>query len=243
MFFFISLYMQQVLGYSAIKAGLSYLPLALTIIISAGIASQLTTRVGFKPVLAAGMAFIAAGLVWFSQVSVGGSFAADILGPSLLAAVGLGFAFVPQTIAAVAGVRDHEAGLASGLINTSQQVGGALGLAVLATIANTRTDDLLRRRRRAGDGAHRGLPVRLPGRRRDRDPRPDRGPDPDPQPRQPRPRRDRAQPALRERRRSPRLTDAALLRRLRALRHLAARRARRSRRRRSAAKVLWVGPW
>ena len=142
MFFFISLYMQQVLGYSAIKAGLSYLPLALTIIVSAGIASQLTTRVGFKPVLATGMALIAAGLVWFSQVSVGGGFLTDILGPSLLAAVGLGFAFVPQTIAAVAGVRDREAGLASGLINTSQQVGGALGLAVLATIANTRTDDL-----------------------------------------------------------------------------------------------------
>jgi EmrB/QacA subfamily drug resistance transporter len=142
MFFFISLYMQQVLGYSAIKAGLSYLPLALTIIVAAGIASQLTTRFGFKPVLAAGMALIAAGLAWFSQVSVGGGFASDILGPSLLAAVGLGFAFVPQTIAAVAGVRDHEAGLASGLINTSQQVGGALGLAVLATIANTRTGDL-----------------------------------------------------------------------------------------------------
>jgi EmrB/QacA subfamily drug resistance transporter len=142
MFFFISLYMQQVLGYSAIHAGLSYLPLALTIIVSAGIASQLVTRIGFKPVLAAGMGLIAAGLLWFSQVSVGGGFLTDILGPSLLAAVGLGFAFVPQTIAAVAGVRDHEAGLASGLINTSQQVGGALGLAVLATIANTRTDDL-----------------------------------------------------------------------------------------------------
>ena len=142
MFFFISLYMQQVLGYSAIHAGLSYLPLALTIIVAAGVASQLTTRVGFKPVLAAGMAFIAAGLLWFSQVSVGGGFLTDILGPSLLAAIGLGFAFVPQTIAAVAGVRNHEAGLASGLINTSQQVGGALGLAVLATIANTRTDDM-----------------------------------------------------------------------------------------------------
>ncbi|MGH2993271.1 MAG: MFS transporter, partial [Solirubrobacterales bacterium] len=100
MFFFISLYMQQVLGYSAIKAGLSYLPLALTIILTAGVASQLVTRVGFKPVLAAGMAFIAAGLAWFSQVSVGGGFATDILGPSLLAAAGLGLAFVPQTIAA-----------------------------------------------------------------------------------------------------------------------------------------------
>jgi EmrB/QacA subfamily drug resistance transporter len=143
MFFFISLYMQQVLGYSAIKAGLSYLPLAVTIIIAAGVASQLVTRIGFKPVLATGMAFIAAGLAWFSQVSAGGSFVSDILGPSLLAAVGLGFAFVPQTIAAVSGIRERESGLASGLINTSQQVGGAIGLAVLATIANSRTDDLM----------------------------------------------------------------------------------------------------
>nr|MDP9277432.1 MFS transporter [Actinomycetota bacterium] len=96
MFFFISLYMQQVLGYSAIHAGLSYLPLALTIVVSAGIASQLTTRIGYKPVLAVGMAFIGAGLIWFSQVSAHGSFLSDILGPSLLAAIGLGLAFVPN---------------------------------------------------------------------------------------------------------------------------------------------------
>jgi EmrB/QacA subfamily drug resistance transporter len=137
MFFFISLYMQQVLGYDAIKAGLSYLPLAVSIILAAGIASQLVTRVGFKPVLAAGMALIAAGLLWFSQISVHGSFVADILGPSLLAAVGLGFAFVPVTIAAVSGVEDREQGLASGMINTAQQVGGALGLAVLAAISTS----------------------------------------------------------------------------------------------------------
>jgi EmrB/QacA subfamily drug resistance transporter len=143
MFFFITLYMQQVLGYSAIEAGLAYLPLALMIIVSAGIASQLVTRIGFKPVLAAGMLLIAGALVWFSQVSVGGGFLEDILGPSLLAATGLGFAFVTTTIAAVSGVRDQESGLASGLINTSQQVGGALGLAVLATVANSRTDDLM----------------------------------------------------------------------------------------------------
>src|SRR3954463_12794053 len=87
MFFYISLYMQQVLGYSAIKAGLSSLPLALSIIVSAGIASQLVTKIGFKSVLAAGMALIAAALVWFSQISVDGSFVSDILGPSLLAAV------------------------------------------------------------------------------------------------------------------------------------------------------------
>jgi EmrB/QacA subfamily drug resistance transporter len=143
MFFFISLYMQQVLGYSPIKSGFSYLPLALTIIVSAGIASQLVTRIGFKPVLLAGMAFVAAGLLWFSQVSVDGSFLSDVLGPSLLAAVGLGFSFVPVTIAAVSGVEERESGLASGLINTSQQVGGALGLAVLATVANSRTDDVM----------------------------------------------------------------------------------------------------
>jgi EmrB/QacA subfamily drug resistance transporter len=143
MFFFITLYMQQVLGYSAIHAGLSYLPLALMIIAASGIAAQLVTRIGFKPVLAAGMALISVALLWFSQVSVGGGFTTDILGPSLLAATGLGFAFVTTTIAAVSGVRAEESGLASGLINTSQQIGGALGLAVLATIANSRTEDLM----------------------------------------------------------------------------------------------------
>jgi EmrB/QacA subfamily drug resistance transporter len=143
MFFFITLYMQQVLGYSPIHAGLSYLPLALTIIASAGIASQLVTRVGFKPVLATGMALIAIALAWFSQVSVGGGFLRGVLGPSVIAAVGLGFAFVTTTIAAVSGVRENESGLASGLINTSQQIGGALGLAVLSTVATSRTDDVL----------------------------------------------------------------------------------------------------
>ncbi len=138
MFFFISLYMQQVLGYSAIHAGLSYLPLAVTIIIAAGLGSQLVTRFGFKPILAAGMAFVAVGLLWFSRVSASGSFVGDILGPSVLAAIGLGFGFVTTTIAAVSGIREQEQGLASGLINTSQQIGGALGLAVLSTIATSR---------------------------------------------------------------------------------------------------------
>jgi EmrB/QacA subfamily drug resistance transporter len=143
MFFFISLYMQQVLGYSAIHAGLSYLPLSLAIIGAAGVASQLVTKAGYKPVLAAGLLFICAGLLWFSRVSVGGSFLSDILGPSILAAIGLGFAFVTTTIAAVSGVEEDESGLASGLINTSQQVGGALGLAILSSIATSRTSSLL----------------------------------------------------------------------------------------------------
>jgi len=143
MFFFISLYMQQVLGYSPIHAGLSYLPLAVTIIIAAGFGGQLVTRFGFKPILAAGMLSVAIGLLWFSRIAVGGGFLTDILGPSLLAALGLGFGFVTSTIAAVSGVDPREQGLASGLINTSQQIGGALGLAVLSTIATTRTHDVL----------------------------------------------------------------------------------------------------
>ena len=143
MFYFISLYMQQVLGYSAIHAGLSYLPLALTIMASAGIASGLVTKFGYKPILAIGLLFIVAGLSWFSRVSVGGGFTTDILGPSLLAAVGLGFSFVTTTIAAVSGVEEKESGLASGLINTSQQIGGALGLAVLSSIATAQTTDFL----------------------------------------------------------------------------------------------------
>jgi sugar phosphate permease len=133
--------MQNVLGYSAIKAGLSYLPLAVSIIIAAGVASQLVTKVGFKPILAIGMLLISGGLLWFGQISPDGGFLTDVLGPSLLAAVGLGFAFVPQTIAAVSGVAAHAAGLASGLINTTQQVGGALGLAVLSTVAFPQIDD------------------------------------------------------------------------------------------------------
>ena len=141
MFFFISLYMQQVLGFSALDAGLAYLPLAVGIIITAGASAGLVTRFGFKPVLVAGLVVTAIGLLWFSQVSADGSYVADILFPSLLAAVGLGLAFVSMTVAAVSGVEGHEAGLASGLINTSQQIGGALGLAILATVANGRTDD------------------------------------------------------------------------------------------------------
>jgi MFS family permease len=142
MFYFISLYMQQVLHYSPIHAGLSYLPLALVIMASAGIASQLVTKLGYKPVLATGLLFIFAGLLWFSRVSVGGGFVTDILGPSLLAAAGLGFSFVTTTIAAVSGVEESEAGLASGLINTSQQVGGAVGLAILSSVATSYTENV-----------------------------------------------------------------------------------------------------
>jgi EmrB/QacA subfamily drug resistance transporter len=143
MFFFLSRYMQEVLGYSALKAGLSYLPLALAIIFSAGGASVLVTKLGFKPVLLSGLGLITVGLLWFSQVPEDGRYLSNLLAPMVISAIGLGFAFVPVTIAAVTGVSKDESGLASGLINTSQQVGGALGLAVLGTIAASKTTDLM----------------------------------------------------------------------------------------------------
>ena len=142
MFFFVSLYMQQVLGFEPLEAGLAYLPLSAGIIIAAGVSSQLTTRFGVRPVLLMGLVLITIGLAWFSRVSADGSFVADVLGPSVVAAVGAGMVFVPLTIASVAGVEERESGLASGLINTSQQIGGAVGLAILATLANTRTDEI-----------------------------------------------------------------------------------------------------
>lgn len=153
LFFFLSLYLQQVLHYSALRTGVSYLPLAVGIIIAAGIASGLTSRVGAKPVLIAGLVAIAAGLVWFSNVHVYGSYSSEVLGPSLIVALGLGFCFVPLTILAVSGTTEADAGLASGLINTAEQVGGAIGLAVLASVAASRTNSLVR----AAHGAHSAL--------------------------------------------------------------------------------------
>ena len=141
MFFMITLYLQQVLGLDALQAGLAYLPLSAAIILAAGMAGQLVTRVGFKPVLISGLVLVGIGLAWFTQISADGSYWADVLGPSILAGVGLGLAFVPVTIAAMSGTKREEAGLASGLINTSQQVGGALGLAILASIANSTTNN------------------------------------------------------------------------------------------------------
>jgi predicted small integral membrane protein len=141
MFLMLTLYMQQVLGYSAMKTGVAYLAVAGTAILWSAVAAQLVTRVGVKPVLTFGMTALTAGLVYFTQVSVGGSYVTDLLPGFLLIGIGIGFSFVPISIAALAGVQPAEAGLASGLINTSQQIGGALGIAALSTIATSRTED------------------------------------------------------------------------------------------------------
>jgi EmrB/QacA subfamily drug resistance transporter len=147
MFFMLSLYMQQVLGLSALQTGVGYLAVALTAIVSSGVAQALVTRIGVKPAMTFGVLLMTLGNLWFTQVSADGSYAIDLLPGFFVIGVGLGFSFVPMSIAALAGVAPYEAGLASGLINTSQQIGGALGVAVLSTVSTTRTSHLTK----AGD--------------------------------------------------------------------------------------------
>jgi EmrB/QacA subfamily drug resistance transporter len=135
LFFFTTLYLQQVLGYGPLTAGLGFLPLAFTIGASAGIASKLATTKGPRPVLVAGLLIQAAGLYWFSHVSADGSYLADVLFPSLIVALGMGLAFVPLTILAMSGVKESDSGLASGVMAMAQQIGQAVGLAVLTGLA------------------------------------------------------------------------------------------------------------
>jgi len=144
MFFLLSLYMQQVLGFSALKTGVCYLAVALTAVVASGAAQALVTRIGVKPTLVAGLAMVGGGLVYFTQISPNGSYLSDLFPGFVILGVGLGFSFVPISIAALAGVTGRDAGLASGLINTSQQIGGALGLAILTTVSTTRIDNLLK---------------------------------------------------------------------------------------------------
>jgi len=139
----LTLYMQQVLGYSALKTGVAFLAIAGNAIVSSTVAAQLVTRIGVKPVLVTGLSALAAGILYLTQISVEGSYVRDLLPAFLLIALGVGFSFVPISIAALAGVDSAEAGLASGLINTSQQIGGALGIAALSTIATSRANDAL----------------------------------------------------------------------------------------------------
>jgi EmrB/QacA subfamily drug resistance transporter len=143
MFLMLTLYMQQVLGYSPIETGLAYLAVAGTAVIWANFAAVAVNKVGVKPALILGMSLLTIGLVYFTQVSVGGSYWADLFPGFLVLGVAIPFAFVPITIAALAGTKPQEAGLASGLINTSQQIGGAVGIAILSTIAVSTTDDKL----------------------------------------------------------------------------------------------------
>ena len=139
MFFFNTLYIQRVLGYGPLKAGLAFLPFTAGVMISAGIASQFAPRLGVRPVAAVGMLLAAAGLALLTQLPVHGSYAANVLPSIALSSLGMGAVFMPLTLIATTGLENEDQGLASGLFNTSQQVGGALGLAVLSTLATSKT--------------------------------------------------------------------------------------------------------
>jgi EmrB/QacA subfamily drug resistance transporter len=143
MFFYITLYMQNVLGYSAIQTGAAYLPLCFAVALSAGGSSQLLTRIGTRPMIVAGAVVSAGGLYWLSRIPVHGSYATDLLPGMLVLSFGVGPLFVAVTTAANAGVPADRAGLAASLLNASQQLGGALGLAIYTAIATSRTRDLL----------------------------------------------------------------------------------------------------
>ena len=174
-FFLLTLYMQQVLHYSALKTGVAYISLTLTIIIFSGVAQALVNRVGVRRVLPAGLALTTAALVLFAQLPVHGHYFSDLFPAFILSGLGLALSFVPMSIGALAGVRPSDAGVASGLINTTQQVGGAIGVAVATTVATTFTSHFVNAhpgasaaRRRRADARLRGRLLRPRGHRRDR---------------------------------------------------------------------------
>ena len=141
MFFFNSLYIQRVLGYGPLKAGLAFLPFTAGIMVSAGIASAYGPKIGIRLVAAVGMVIAAAGLLLMTRIPVDGTYLTSVLPSLLLVSLGMGAVFVPLTLVATTGLQDEDQGLASGLFNTSQQIGGALGLAILSTIAASHTND------------------------------------------------------------------------------------------------------
>jgi EmrB/QacA subfamily drug resistance transporter len=143
-FYLLTLYVQQVLGYSALRTGITFAVTAGSAILWAGVAQNLTTRFGVKPVLTIGFVGLTAANIWYTQIPSHGSFASALLGPYLVMGFAIPFAFIPISIAALAGVSHDEAGLASGLINSAQQIGGAVGIAICSSVSLTRFNHLVR---------------------------------------------------------------------------------------------------
>jgi EmrB/QacA subfamily drug resistance transporter len=136
-FFFLTIFVQEVLGYSALRSGLAFLPFAVVIVVMSGIVSQVISRIGARPLMLAGTAVAAGGMYWFSHISVHTTYAGGLLGPMLVTSAGFGMLFVPLALVALNRVRGEDSGVASSLLNTGQQVGGAIGLAALGTVTWT----------------------------------------------------------------------------------------------------------
>jgi predicted MFS family arabinose efflux permease len=143
-FFFLTLFIQTVLGYSPIRAGLAFLPFAVGVVIGSGLASPLVARIGPRPLIVAGSAMVAGGMFWYSRLTEHAGYASDLLGPTLVSSLGLGLVFVPLALVALYKVAEQDSGVASSLLNTAQQVGGAVGLALLGTVAWTAVADSVR---------------------------------------------------------------------------------------------------
>jgi Major Facilitator Superfamily len=141
MFFFLTLFQQTVWGWSALKTGVAYLPMVAVIMLMSGVSAQLVNRIGARPILLAGSAVGAGGMFWLSRITEHSTYLGGLLGPELITGAGLGMLFMPLTLVALAKVRDRDAGLAASLPNVGQQVGGAIGLAVLGTVAWTAVAD------------------------------------------------------------------------------------------------------
>ncbi|HEX9624367.1 MAG TPA: MFS transporter, partial [Streptosporangiaceae bacterium] len=136
-FFFLTIFVQEVLGYSALRSGLAFLPFAVTVVIASGVVSQLVARTGPRPLMIAGTAITAGGMYWFSHLTDHSSYVSGLLGPMLVTSIGLGLVFVPISLVALTKVSPEDSGVASSLLNTGQQVGGAIGLAALGTVTWT----------------------------------------------------------------------------------------------------------
>ena len=135
MFFFLTIFVQSVWGYSALGTGIAYLPMITMVMVASGIASQLVSRIGARPLLLAGTAIATGGMFWLSRITENSHYASGLLGPMLVTALGMGLTFVPLSLVALAKVANNDTGVASSLLNTGQQVGGAIGLAILGTVA------------------------------------------------------------------------------------------------------------
>ena len=165
LFFFLTLFIQNVLGYSAIRSGIAYLPFAIGVVIASALASQLVPRIGPRPLIITGTAAVAGGMFWFSRLTEHASYLGQLLGPQLVSSLGLGLVFVPLALVALHNVAEQDSGVASSLLNTAQQVGGAIGLALLGTVAWTTVADSVRTQvtHAAAAAAKAGRPLPKPG--------------------------------------------------------------------------------
>jgi EmrB/QacA subfamily drug resistance transporter len=153
LFFFLTLFMQTVLGYNAIRSGIAYLPFAVGVVTASALASQLVARIGARPVILAGTAAVAGGTFWFSMLTVHSGYAGQLLGPLLVTSFGLGLVFVPLSLVSLHNVAEQDSGVASSLLNAGQQIGGAIGLALLGTVAWTAVAGSVRTQTAANPGA------------------------------------------------------------------------------------------